>query len=146
MGAGMMQGQQFQPQQYQYDNPYRFQGTPMFNGSRSSTPSVQKVHGEEGARQFPFGTPNGSVLLLDDTDPIVWLRVNNELGHPTVSGYSIAPLSQVTATTPSQGAHEVHDERIELIEMRLDEIERKMSGNGKSNSSGNGRSSGNGNS
>lgn len=135
----------------QYSNPYRFYNTPNTWNAMQQPISVPKVHGEEGARLYPFTNPNSSMLLLDDTNPIVWLRVNNELGHPTISGYAIVPLTQQSQETQPETAKEADiskadqdDDRFAEYERRLDELERKMR-NGKSDSSGNGRNSGSGN-
>lgn len=97
---------------------------------------IPKVRGEQGAKEYPFGAPNGSVLLLDESDPIVWLRMNDELGHPTVRGYSIEPLPVSEPMT--------QDAMMESIMSRLDEIERKID-NGKSDTRGNGSNGKSGN-
>lgn len=36
-------------------------------------------------------TPNASVLLMDENDPIVWLKVSDGAGYCTLTPYSISP-------------------------------------------------------
>ena len=50
---------------------------------------VTKVNGRNGAEMFQMG-PNSSVLLLDTTAPIVWLKVTDGAGYPTITAYDIA--------------------------------------------------------
>ena len=35
--------------------------------------------------------PNSSILLLDETAPIVWLKITDGAGYPTITPYDIAP-------------------------------------------------------
>ncbi len=35
--------------------------------------------------------PNSSILLLDETAPIVWLKMTDGAGYPTLNPYDIAP-------------------------------------------------------
>ena len=51
---------------------------------------VVKVNGENGAQAFQMA-PNSSILLLDETAPIVWLKTTDGAGYPTLSPYSITP-------------------------------------------------------
>lgn len=69
-----------------------------FNQNFNSNPyqfpprqEVIRVNGENGARAFQLA-PNSSVLLLDETDPVVWLAMTDGAGYKTVTPYSISPL------------------------------------------------------
>lgn len=51
---------------------------------------IIKVNGENGARAFQLA-PNCSALLLDESNPIVWLVQTDGAGYKTVSPYTITP-------------------------------------------------------
>lgn len=51
---------------------------------------VIKVNGENGAKAYQMA-PNSSILLLDETAPLVWLKTTDGAGYPTITPYSIAP-------------------------------------------------------
>lgn len=51
---------------------------------------IVKVNGENGAMAYQMA-PNSSVLLLDETQPIVWLKQTDGAGYPTVTPYKIEP-------------------------------------------------------
>lgn len=51
---------------------------------------IVKVNGENGANAFQMA-PNSSILLLDETAPIVWLAMTDGAGYKTVSAYTITP-------------------------------------------------------
>jgi len=51
---------------------------------------IIKVNGEAGAKSFKM-SPNSSVLLLDETAPIVWLVQTDGGGYSTASPFSITP-------------------------------------------------------
>lgn len=51
---------------------------------------IIKVNGENGARAFQLA-PNCSALLLDESNPIVWLVQTDGAGYKTVSPYAITP-------------------------------------------------------
>ena len=52
---------------------------------------VVRVNGRNGANAYQMA-PNSSILLLDETAPIVWLKTTDGASYPTVTGYSITPL------------------------------------------------------
>ena len=54
---------------------------------------ITRVNGENGARAYQLA-PNSSVLLLDETAPIVWLAQTDGAGYKTVTPYEIKPLQQ----------------------------------------------------
>lgn len=76
---------------------------------------IVKVNGENGARAYQLA-PNCSALLLDESNPIVWLVQTDGAGYKTVSPYSI---------TPYQPAPPVD---LNAIEARLKKVEEKLNG------------------
>lgn len=48
------------------------------------------VNGMNGAQAFQM-PPNSNVLLLDDTEPIVWLKQTDGAGYPSLTPYKIEP-------------------------------------------------------
>lgn len=51
---------------------------------------VIRVNGENGARAYQLA-PNSSILLLDETAPIIWLAQTDGAGYKTLSAYDITP-------------------------------------------------------
>lgn len=52
---------------------------------------ILRVNGENGARAYQIA-PNSSVLLLDEQNPIVYLKTSDSGGYATITAYSITPL------------------------------------------------------
>ena len=106
----------------------------MFNGWPGSYPSptpivpqpqkhtVIRVHGEEGAKDYNMG-PNSEIILLDETQPVVWLKTTDGAGYPTVTGYDITPHVSDPKVIDIQKPEESKDS---LIMDRLDRLERMM--------------------
>lgn len=92
----------------------------MFN----SYQQVIRVNGEQGARAFQM-MPNSSVLLLDETAPLVWLKQTDGAGYPTVTAFKIEPY--VPQPQPD----------LNTLMQRLAQLEERISDNeqSKSNSS-----------
>ena len=80
---------------------------------------VIKVSGRGGAETFQM-LPNSSVLLLDETAPLVWLKTTDGAGYPTITPYTIEPY---------QPEPEVN---VKSLEERITKIE-EMLANVKSN-------------
>lgn len=51
---------------------------------------ITRVNGQNGAQAYNL-PPNSSVLLLDETAPIVWLKTTDGAGYPSLTPYDIAP-------------------------------------------------------
>lgn len=51
---------------------------------------VIRVNGEASARNFKMA-PNSTVLLLDETAPLVWFAQTDGAGYLTVTPYDITP-------------------------------------------------------
>lgn len=105
--------------QNQYQNPYQLNGgaTAPQNIARQDVP---KVSGRNGAEMFPLG-PNSSILLMDETAPMVWLKVTDGGGYPTLTPYDI---------TPHQAEKPVD---LQSLEDRITRIEEELSDGKKSN-------------
>lgn len=84
---------------------------------------VVHVNGENGARAYQL-PPNSSVLLLDDTAPIIWLCQTDGAGYKTATPYKIEPY------VPSPPVDVINlESRITKLEAQLEE----RTGHGKSN-------------
>lgn len=51
---------------------------------------ITRVNGRNGADAYRLA-PNSSILLLDENDPLVWLKTTDGAGYPTVTPYTITP-------------------------------------------------------
>lgn len=71
---------------------------------------IVKVNGEAGARNFRMA-PNSSILLLDETAPIVWFIQTDGAGYSNPIPYDITPHQTVVASDITQ-----IDERLKRIE------------------------------
>lgn len=74
---------------------------------------VITVNGENGARAFQM-MPSSSVLLLDQSAPIVWLKQTDGAGYPTITPYEIKPY---VPPAPID---------VRALEQRLLELERRL--------------------
>ena len=75
-------------------NPYQMNpayANQINNNIRSVNPyQIIKVNGRGGADAFQM-PPNAQALLLDETQPILWLKQTDGAGYPTVTAYDIKP-------------------------------------------------------
>ena len=78
---------------------------------------IDRVNGKEGAEAY-FLMPNSEVLLLDTTNPIVWLKQTDSAGYGTVTGFNVIPLKDDTDV--SQNDYSALEQRIANIEQILD--------------------------
>jgi hypothetical protein len=74
---------------------------------------ITRVNGRNGADALRLA-PNSSVLLMDENDPIVWLKVTDGAGYATVTPYSIAPY-QAAAPVDVNSL----EERVKRLEEKL---------------------------
>jgi len=51
---------------------------------------IIRVNGRQGAEAYQM-MPNSSVLLLDETAPIVWLAQTDGAGYKTLTAYDVKP-------------------------------------------------------
>lgn len=75
---------------------------------------VVRVNGRNGANAYQMA-PNSSILLLDETAPIIWLKTTDGASYPTVTGYTITPI-ETQATTTASVDYSVLEERISKLE------------------------------
>ena len=90
---------------------------------------VTKVHGRNGAETYQM-PPNSSSLLLDESEPIVWLAQTDGAGYKTLIPYDIKPHEE----TPAPDMKSL-EERIAKIEEAI-KNESYRTTNGKKNSNG----------
>lgn len=51
---------------------------------------ITRVNGRNGADAYRMA-PNSAILLLDESDPIVWLKTTDGAGYATITPYAITP-------------------------------------------------------
>ena len=67
------------------------QGAPgAMQGMSAQTFQITRVNGRNGADAFRMA-PNSSILLMDENDPIVWLKQTDGAGYATVTPYTVTP-------------------------------------------------------
>lgn len=112
--------QQFTPNFF--SSPYNApQPTPFTQNNNAMPQQIIRVNGLEGAKAYQM-TANSSALLLDEQQPIIWLKQTDGAGYPTITPYSI---------TPYQAEQQVDIKSLEQRIARLEEIY-----NAKSNTTG----------
>ena len=84
---------------------------------------VVQVSGRNGAEMYQMG-PNSSVLLLDSTAPMVWLKTTDGAGYPTITAYDIAPHQEPKSVD------------LAAIEERLSKLEEKINEQSKPDTDG----------
>lgn len=100
----------FNPTPTQYSAMNYFGG---INANSFPHYSIIQVRGQNGAEALQMA-PNSKVLLLDETDPLIWFVQTDGAGYKTVTPYSI---------TPYQPAPPVD---LNSIELRLSTLEEKI--------------------
>nr|DAP96419.1 MAG TPA: hypothetical protein [Caudoviricetes sp.] len=98
-----------------YGSPYGYppaapQGA--LGASPAYTGQVTRVNGRNGADALRMA-PNSSILLMDENDPIVWLKQTDGAGYATVTPYTV---------TPYQAAAPVDVNSLEARVKRLEEV------------------------
>ena len=93
-------------------NPYGMPTAP-YNAFPSQRHEIIRVSGKGGAEAFQMA-PNSSVLLLDETAPVVWLKTTDGAGYPTLTSYDI---------TPSLTAEQKEQSRFDALEKRISDLE-----------------------
>ena len=88
---------------------------------------IQKVTGEESARAYPLA-PNSSIILLDSNNPLIWVVTTDASGYKTVNPFTITPYTPEKA--PS--AEDIN-ERLKVINDRLEKLEERTRRYGQSN-------------
>lgn len=78
---------------YSYFNPYAAYTQQNNNQCAVQSQQIVKVNGENGARAYQMPA-NSSALLLDEIEPIVWLKQTDGAGYPTITPYKIEPYER----------------------------------------------------
>lgn len=73
---------------------------------------IIKVNGRNGAEAYQM-MPNASVLLLDETQPILWLKQTDGAGYPSLTAYDIKPHEE--APVPDMKSLEERISRLEEV-------------------------------
>ena len=76
---------------------------------------VVRVNGKNGADAYQMA-PNSSVLLLDETAPVIWLKTTDGASYPTITGYKITPLETKVSTENIENIYEKLNSRITRLE------------------------------
>ena len=108
----------FNPYQSMYNNNQMLYGQPQQTNLNKQ--EVIRVNGKNGAEAYQL-PPNSSILLLDETAPIVWLKMTDGAGYPTLSPYDISPHKTQTSLV------EIDTESLEKRIARLEEIVNELS-------------------
>ncbi len=75
--------------------------------------SIIQVRGQNGAEALQMA-PNSKVLLLDETDPLIWFVQTDGAGYKTVTPYTISPYQPAPPVD------------LNSIEQRLSALEEKI--------------------
>ena len=78
------------PQYGGMNNPYQNIPYNSFRNDYNQRYEIVKVNGRNGAEAYNM-PPNSSILLLDETSPLIWLAQTDGAGYKTVTPYSITP-------------------------------------------------------
>ena len=100
---------------------------------------IAEVSGKEGAQAYSL-PPGSSILLLDKTDSVVWLKTTDDGGFPTINKFYITPAKEIEEAQ-QQNQYNALEQRLANIEQQYIQlqnqyiqIEEKIN-NGKSYSS-----------
>lgn len=80
---------------------------------------IIRVNGENGAKAYQL-PPNSSILLLDETAPIIWLKTTDGASYPTIKGYTITPIDNEPKEQVSNSLdYSSLDERVTKLERMM---------------------------
>ena len=102
-----------------YNNPYQT----YVNSFMPQRQEVVRVNGRNGANAYQMA-PNSSILLLDETAPVIWLKTTDGASYPTITGYTITPLVE---------EQQVNNNNYAELESRIAKLEEVIKNNEKSN-------------
>ena len=102
----------------QYD-PYT--GRPIYMPKTAKQQDIISVNGKAGAEAYAMG-PNSKALLLDSTQPVVWLKVTDGAGYATLDGYDLTPHTEKTPESEARDMVTELDRRLSKIETLLEVI------------------------
>lgn len=103
-----------------YQNQYYpgMQPQPMY---QQQVPSFQitKVNGENGAKAFQM-PPNSSIILLDESNPKVYIKETDGASYPKLSVYKLVPDTD----EKKEEEEKVSEDQIKKLEERIAVLER----------------------
>lgn len=97
-----------------------------FSWNSAGSVHTPKVHGDAGATQYPL-PPNSDVILMDDSNPIIYLKTTDAAGYGTVSKWAIQEIKD-----PGPADFNALTNRMSQLETKMEEMLRRLD-NGKSN-------------
>lgn len=80
---------------------------------------IKRVHGEDGAKAYALA-PSSSVILQDETDNIIWVKVTDAAGYATIKGFTLTPI--VENVESSNSDRFVTKTEFEDLKKRFDEL------------------------
>lgn len=95
-----------------FQNPYAYPN-PFQNPHNNQ--QIIRVHGRNGADTFQM-MPNSSALLLDESEPLIYLAQTDGAGYKTITVYDIQPHKEI----PPVNMQDL-EQRISRLEERLNE-------------------------
>ena len=129
------------PQNMYNNYPYAMQQN--FQQQQLPHYEVIKVNGKPGVDAFQMG-PNSSVLLLDETQNIVWLVQTDGAGYKTPTPFVISPYVEKPQVDVNALNDEVNSLKAMVIELQnVIANNKEVNGDGKSNRTGDAKSIGN---
>ena len=103
-----------------YQNQYypSMQPQPIY---QQQVPSFQitKVNGENGAKAFQM-PPNSSIILLDESNPKVYIKETDGASYPKLSVYKLVPDTD----EKKEEEEKVSEDQIKKLEERIAVLER----------------------
>lgn len=87
---------------------------------RQPQQQVPRVNGRNGADAYKI-PPDSSVLLLDETQPVVWLKSSDSAGYCTLLPYAISPLEEKSTEASVKSL----EDRVSALEEMLRSKEEK---------------------
>ncbi len=116
-GNYMTQPSMIMSGQYQTGNPYldRLNAMQAAQMPQVNPYQITRVNGRNGAEAFQL-PPNSSIMLLDESQPIVWLATTDGAGYKTCTPY------QITQYQPQpEPDYNAFNERLTRLETMFDE-------------------------
>lgn len=95
-------------------NPYSY---------RLPTYEIVKVNGRGGANAFQMGA-NSSILLLDETDNVVWLAQTDGAGYKTVTPFKITPYTEQNVLDVSAITAKIEELEKEVKELKEAQVDK----------------------
>lgn len=76
---------------------------------------IVRVNGRNGAEAFQMA-PNSSILLLDSNSPIIWLKMTDGAGYPTITPYNITPMKDTKEINCNSSEIAILEDRVTKLE------------------------------